>query len=349
MKQIEVSDATKYWFSSFPRVMSRVMRCSAHAKLAYMALLDHANDNGSCYPRIELLAEETGISGRAVQRALTELVGRHILRVERRYRYSNLYTLLDPSLWRLTDEEQALFEQHRKELGYNLPGSAYADSQSGSMRTHSPDYVDSQSGSMRTHSQVYADSQSAKEEPVKKNQERRTRKEEAPLIIPPGGFQTFMLAYPKKSHEQQALEEWTKLDPDEALASHIVACVERAKSSEQWRKRMIPYAYKYLRDKCWLDDMPLLSASQQQGSNESCWMFNRITRTFSKVVGGEWVEQPMSAVPDHLKKAQGIDLAAPGQSAAALELVQTMPTIPNDTTHTHTYSTTDPDAPARGP
>ena len=310
MKQIEVTDATKYWYARFPRVMIRVMRCSAYSKLVYTALLDHANDDGLSYPKIELLAVETGISERAVGRALSELVDRHILRIERRYTKSSRYTLLDPSLWRLTDEEKALFEKHRDHLGYRLPGSAYlapdnTDSQSGSIQTHSPDNTDSQSGSIRTHSPDNTDSQSEQEEePVKKNQLRRT-KEATPLIIPPGGFETFMLAYPKGSHREQALEEWTKLDPDEALASHIVACVERAKSSEQWRKNMIPFAYKYLRDKCWLDDTPLLAGQQQQGSSEDRWIFNRITRTFSLVVGSEWVEQPMSVVPDHLKRGSG--------------------------------------------
>jgi hypothetical protein len=309
--------------------MVRVMRCSAYAKLVYTALLDHADDDGCCYPSIELLAEEASISARAVRRALPELVDLHILRIERRYTKSSLYTLLDPSHWRLTDEEKALFEKHRDQLGYRMPGSAYqddADSQAGLMRTDRPhDEVmrtdrphdeDSQAGLMRTDRPHNEDSQTYEEEPVKKNQLRRTKEEVRPPISPPRGFVSFMLAYPKGSHEQQALEEWMKLDPDEALASHIVACVGRAQDSEQWKKGMIPYAYKYLRDQCWKDDR--LHFAQPTGpSSEGLWNYDVKSKTYECLTDGKWIKHPRSDVPDHVIQQFEVNPVTPFARTAA--------------------------------
>ena len=55
-------------------------------KFVLVALGDHANDAGVCWPRIAIIAEKVGVSKRTVQRSIQLLVKHGLITVEERYR-----------------------------------------------------------------------------------------------------------------------------------------------------------------------------------------------------------------------------------------------------------------------
>ena len=70
-------------------------------------------------------------------------------------------------------------------------------------------------------------------------------------------FERFWLVYPKKRNKGDALKAWKSLKPGEQLVTAILAAVERAKTSVQWRKdegQFIPYPASWLRARGWEDE-----------------------------------------------------------------------------------------------
>lgn len=70
-------------------------------------------------------------------------------------------------------------------------------------------------------------------------------------------FERFWAAYPKKRNKGDALKAWRALKPSEELVTAILAAVERAKASVQWRKdegQFIPYPASWLRARGWEDE-----------------------------------------------------------------------------------------------
>lgn len=71
------------------------------------------------------------------------------------------------------------------------------------------------------------------------------------------GFQKFWQAYPKKKSKGDAEKAWKSIKPDEQLQDRILNALERAKTSESWRKnggQFIPYPATWLRAKGWDDE-----------------------------------------------------------------------------------------------
>jgi len=69
------------------------------AVAVYMNLRDRADANGNCWPSINTIARDLGLSRSTVKRALNELVASGYLKKELRYREngsktSNLFTIL---------------------------------------------------------------------------------------------------------------------------------------------------------------------------------------------------------------------------------------------------------------
>jgi hypothetical protein len=70
-------------------------------------------------------------------------------------------------------------------------------------------------------------------------------------------FERFWSVYPKKRNKGDALKAWRALKPGEELVTAILAAVERAKASVQWRKdegQFIPYPATWLRARGWEDE-----------------------------------------------------------------------------------------------
>ncbi|HJX17175.1 MAG TPA: helix-turn-helix domain-containing protein [Acidiferrobacterales bacterium] len=70
-------------------------------------------------------------------------------------------------------------------------------------------------------------------------------------------FERFWTTYPKKRNKGDAMKAWRALKPGEELVTAILAAVERAKASVQWRKdegQFIPYPASWLRARGWEDE-----------------------------------------------------------------------------------------------
>lgn len=70
-------------------------------------------------------------------------------------------------------------------------------------------------------------------------------------------FSRFWDAYPKRKSKAQAEKAFAKLNPDEQLMAEILEAIERAKTSEQWRKsggQYIPHPATWLNAKGWEDE-----------------------------------------------------------------------------------------------
>lgn len=70
-------------------------------------------------------------------------------------------------------------------------------------------------------------------------------------------FERFWATYPKKRNKGDALKAWRALKPGEELVIAILAAVERAKASVQWRKdegQFIPYPASWLRARGFEDE-----------------------------------------------------------------------------------------------
>lgn len=70
------------------------------------------------------------------------------------------------------------------------------------------------------------------------------------------GFATFWQAYPRKDAKAGAQKAWRALKPDDALLGVILEALERAKTSEAWRKeggQFIPLPATWIRGRRWED------------------------------------------------------------------------------------------------
>lgn len=90
--------------------------------------------------------------------------------------------------------------------------------------------------------------------------------------LPPQSFGVFWSAYPNKRSKGQAEKAWSSLKPNEQLLAQILQGIERAKTSEQWRKdggKFIPHPATWLRAKGWEDEISEVpSVAEQWGLTE---------------------------------------------------------------------------------
>lgn len=73
-------------------------------------------------------------------------------------------------------------------------------------------------------------------------------------------FDRFWAAYPRKASKGRAEKAFAKINPDEQLVGRMLAAIERAKTSEQWRKdggQFIPHPATWLNDRGWENDLEL--------------------------------------------------------------------------------------------
>lgn len=71
-------------------------------------------------------------------------------------------------------------------------------------------------------------------------------------------FEQFWAAYPKRKSRGHAEKAFAKINPDEQLLQAMVASIERAKTSDDWRKdggQYVPYPATWLNAKGWEDEI----------------------------------------------------------------------------------------------
>jgi hypothetical protein len=190
----------------------------------YACLARHANRQGRCYPSYSRLARHTGLSKRSVIRTMKRLIDAGVVAIVNSDTKGNLY---------------------------QLRGLRASDTQSPAN--------DTQSLALVTHSHLTSDTQSPKGHLEKDTQLKDTQKRTTPQRPPFGGpwpgFQDFWDIYPRHTKEENALDAWNRLQPDDQLRATILAAIAKQRECEQWRKKgYIPHASNWLRQKRWSDD-----------------------------------------------------------------------------------------------
>lgn len=69
----------------------------------------------------------------------------------------------------------------------------------------------------------------------------------------PRGFDRFWDAYPKHEDQKLAVDQWRRLDPDEALTETILVAIDRQKAGRKWQEGFVKAPHRWIRDKNWTD------------------------------------------------------------------------------------------------
>jgi hypothetical protein len=222
-------------------------RVSSVTKIVYVALASHANDHGRCWPPLDLLIEETGLSRRSVIRSVQQLEELHLLTVDRSNGKGSVYTL--PPLRSQGDTV------NQCPTGTSAPQAPH---QCPTGTTPVP-HRHHTSAPQAPH-QCPTGTQTI---PSNENQERHSRARpkrgvEGLLGKKKKGFEEFWAAYPKRVNQDEAEKAWSKLNPDEALLATILAALMRQRNSKEWKKNdgeYIPHPNNWLNDRRWRDEV----------------------------------------------------------------------------------------------
>lgn len=124
-------------------------------------------------------------------------------------------------------------------------------------------------------------------------------------------FAQFWSAYPKKRSKGQAEKAWSSLKPNEQLIADILEAIQRAKTSEQWRREggaYIPYPATWLRAKGWEDE--ITPAKPESSRDSLSWLTSdRATEAKGRELGmtprpGEDWEQYRTRIRAQLRRQE---------------------------------------------
>lgn len=76
-------------------------------------------------------------------------------------------------------------------------------------------------------------------------------------------FDRFYTVYPRKRSRKAAEKAFAKLNPDEQLLQAMIASIERAIKSDQWRKGFIPHPSTWINDGGWMDEIQTAYSSAE--------------------------------------------------------------------------------------
>lgn len=220
------------------------MPIAGAAKAVLVALADHANDRGDCFPSIARLELWTGLKDRAIRNAIAWLEARNLIRRTTKIGSVTEYKLhVEVEYTPARDAEVAASNPHQ------TPASNAATPASGANPPRHLVPKTPASGAARTL-------KNPKEEPL------RTQRAHAREVAPPDGFAAFWSAYPRKVGKGQAERAYRTAirgtDPDAILAALV------AYPFDLGRPQFIPHASTWLNGKRWLDQIdtrdPVLAA-----------------------------------------------------------------------------------------
>lgn len=99
-------------------------------------------------------------------------------------------------------------------------------------------------------------------EGVKPQRKKRQRRLKSVPTWKPERFEAFWDYYPRGEDRMGAVEEWDKLQPNDALIDQMARALARQKASEEWQRGIgIPYACRWLRKRRW-EDVPAQPQAQ---------------------------------------------------------------------------------------
>lgn len=193
-------------------------------KMVLLSLADQANDHGVCWPAVSSMMKRTGMKERAVRENIRQLreVYGHLV-IDPTSGKSNTYRVV-------VNQTPALNAWVHKMQGCTnrIPPRHQVQ---GTPALNAPPYI---------------------EPPLIHQGTTNAR----------GGFDGFWSVYPKRKSKEQCRKAWEKLNPDEYLEQAIMAGLQVAMKSGQWRKKgedgqvgaYIPSPLRFLQERQWEDD-----------------------------------------------------------------------------------------------
>lgn len=252
-------------FARLPNaVYDRIPQIGPMAALVYWSLSYHADRAGRCYPSHQSIADELGISPRAVIRAIAVLEAANLITVQRANdgKTRNRYALLP--ILTTSDSQSPVTHSHR--------GS---DSQSLPPVTHSHGGSDCESQEPYPDNQIHGTIPTNQTHPPTPQRGNGVCAEEGGHLSTTGknteGFAAFWEAYPRQQAKGAARQAWSKLHPDADLQARIMASLTRLKQSHDWTKeggRYVPAPAKWLASEGW-DDEPNAYSAPKGRTNDS--------------------------------------------------------------------------------
>ena len=122
-------------------------------------------------------------------------------------------------------------------------------------------------------------------QPQKRQEQPDEQRKRAKTPVDDSLFARFWAAYPKKRSKGQAEKAWAKLQPDEQLVETMLAAIERAKTSEEWRKeggRYIPYPATWLNAKGWEDEYTPVEEVNRIGTYQQGFIKPGVTKSLDE-------------------------------------------------------------------
>jgi len=219
-------------------------------KLVLLALADHANDEGVCWPSRETISDKTGLTPKGVTDAINALRTASLVTIKKLKGNRNEYAISS----NLELLPVVTVGVHSSNRGCPL---VVTDSVLSSNRGLLPIY------------------RTTKEPPVLTTNEHISAPEVAECddaniltdILPEPvdewkasnyGFDEFYKAYPKKAGRQNALKNWLKLKPSRALLDQILQDIRDRLSSGMWqlsKKKFIKDPERYISGRQWEDEI----------------------------------------------------------------------------------------------
>lgn len=277
----------------------------ATAKLVLLALAEHADPQGVCWPGQSRLAGMCGLSVRHLRRVCRELADRGLLKIEHRAgcgsgRFTDSYRLVCGTEPAAQPDTATGWATGQMEQGNRTSAAGNRTSETGQPDTGVRQTVrekeeeaeeepppafagDQQSeiGGEPVRSQTDSRPSYGASGVVPDRERRQAAGPHAASRRKPGSglteaqqarFDRFWGAYPRKVAKGEARKAWRKLDPDDDLTEQICEAIETAKAAEQWRKdegRFIPYPATWLRREGWEDRHEVEIPPLRQGERTS--------------------------------------------------------------------------------
>lgn len=97
--------------------------------------------------------------------------------------------------------------------------------------------------------------------------EKTKRQKHAPACPKwePEMFERFWRAYPRHEDRKTAVREWDRLRPDLKLMREMSSALDRAKTTDEWRRGVgIPYACRWLSKERWTDEPGVMPAGPEE-------------------------------------------------------------------------------------
>ncbi len=216
------SGIIKGWAMSIEALMwAWAQRISHGSKLVLLALADHADEEGWCWPRVRYLAKKCGVSERSVQRGLKDLErSAFVQRIE-------------------TFREDGSHGSNRYRVGIVPVPSVLSPP---GVTVSPPGVTVSPPGD-------------ASVTPLNPHRTLKEPRTPTPAHAGLNGFDQFWAAYPKHRAKGDAEKAWKQVAPP---LPQILSALVALRQSRDWQKdggQFIPYPATWLRRKGWEDEV----------------------------------------------------------------------------------------------